>query len=88
MKEILRTSYYSLYRDDLGGLWLEVLCGELGLYEVCIKLLKDEEQSYKNDPMYLQRLAFNVAKNPKRYLDHKRREQSDPSEIDNCGAVE
>jgi len=67
MREILRKEDYSLYEDEKGDLWIEVVCGSIGLYEVRVKLLPEEVEKYKADPEFLEELASLIARNPEEY---------------------
>jgi hypothetical protein len=67
MKEIIKEETYSLYEDEKGELWIEVLCGSIGLYEVLVKLLPDEVNLYRKRSSFLDDLAFQISKDPDKY---------------------
>ena len=67
MKEIIKEETYSLYEDEKGELWIEVLCGSIGLYEVLVKLLPDEVNLYRKRSSFLDDLAFQISKDPEKY---------------------
>lgn len=67
MKEIIKEETYSLYEDEKGELWIEVLCGSIGLYEVLVKLLPDEVNLYRKRSSFLEDLAFQISKDPEKY---------------------
>lgn len=67
MKELIKKNDYSLYEDDNGELFIEVVCGSIGLYEVKIKLLQDEVIKYNSDHKYLDGLAYLISQHPDKY---------------------
>jgi hypothetical protein len=67
MREILKRKDYSLYEDEKGDLWIEVVCGSIGLYEVTVKLLPDEVEKYRADPGFLEDLSYMIARDPEKY---------------------
>jgi len=66
MKEILKEETYTLYEDEKGQKWIEVLCGSIGLYEVLVKLLPEEVEGFRKSD-----LAFQISKNPEKYKNRK-----------------
>jgi len=69
MKEIIKKSSYSLYRDRYGEFWIEVVCGTIGLYEIKVKLTEQEKSRFNSDPTFLEDLAYMISKNPDQYKD-------------------
>jgi hypothetical protein len=67
MKEIIKEETYSLYEDEKGELWIEVLCGSIGLYEVLVKLLPDEINLYRKRSSFLDDMAFQISKDPEKF---------------------
>lgn len=67
MHEILKETDYSLYKDESNNLWIEVLCGSIGLYEVMVKLLPEEVKKYNSDPLSLKDLAYSISRDPEKY---------------------
>jgi hypothetical protein len=54
---------WQLFEDDERSLVLSVLCGDIGIYEVKIKLLDNEVVRYKNDgPSALDEVARRVSR--------------------------
>ena len=71
MKEILKEETYTLYEDEKGQKWIEVLCGSIGLYEVLVKLLPEEVEGFRKSKSFLNDLAFQISKNPEKYKNRK-----------------
>ncbi len=65
MKKIFEKPWsYSLYEEG-EELYLSVLCGSVGLYEIKIKLNKGEkEEYYKNGEEFIKNLSSEIRKNP------------------------
>jgi hypothetical protein len=67
MRQILNEQDYSFYEDDKGDLWIQVVCGSIGLYEVMVKLLPEEVEQYKSDPGFLKYFSHIIARDPEKY---------------------
>lgn len=56
---------FDLLEGEDGQLFLDVVCGSVGLFEVRIRLSDEQKGRYEKEGMvYLQELAFRVAKSP------------------------
>ena len=69
MRLIIKEYDYALYEDENNELWIEVLCGSIGMYEVLVKLNPDEIIQYKKDKSFLQKLAWNISRNPEKFIN-------------------
>lgn len=69
MKELIKKDWeYTLSQDNKGDLILVVLCGSVALYEVNIKLEKDEEAEFNKDgATFLEKLVEDVRTNTSKY---------------------
>jgi hypothetical protein len=69
MRLIIKEYDYALYEDENNELWIEVLCGSIGMYEVLVKLNPDEIIQYKKDKSFLQNLAWNISRDPEKFIN-------------------
>ena len=71
MKEIYRNKefMYSVSKNEKSNdFFIEVACGGIGMYEIKIKLLPEEIETFKNNPEKLNELAKEIAKKPEYFL--------------------
>ena len=62
---------YRLLRDD-EKYYLEVLCGSVALYEICVQLSKSEINEYiKYGKIFCTKKAEEVRKNPQNFINMK-----------------
>lgn len=59
--------YDVLLDDRLGEYFLDVICGSAAMYTVRIRLTSEESESFRRNPMSLDRLAREVAFDPDRF---------------------
>lgn len=66
MKSLLDSPWnYTLNEDEAGHLFLSVVCGTVGVYEVTIKLNKGERAKYiAQGETYIQVLANDICSRP------------------------
>jgi hypothetical protein len=72
MKELIRSDelLYILEEDEQQTLFLGVLCGGVGVYEVRIRLTDEEREEYLAQGRdFLDRLSLDVAKDHERFKD-------------------
>lgn len=61
---------YQLCQDEIGNLYISVVCGGIGLYEIKFKLNEEEVEYYRKfGKKSLDDLSYNVAKNTEFYLE-------------------
>lgn len=66
-------SYWRLFEDEAGALYLGVMVGGVAMYEVRVRLLDEEIEAYRSEgERYLDDLAYRVAKDPSAYEDRTR----------------
>jgi hypothetical protein len=55
--------WYELLSDDDGALYLDVVCGGVGMYSVKIKITPDQVAQYRDEGMrFLDDVAYRVTK--------------------------
>lgn len=72
MKELLRNEklMYVLEEGDDGSLFLTVVCGGVGIYELQVQLNEQEKECYLNQGVgYLDQLAGLIGKNTADFVD-------------------
>lgn len=61
---------YRLFSRENGNLFLGVLCGGIGMYEVKVPLNEDEKESFRTrDGEFLDQLAEDIRNQPDKYKD-------------------
>ena len=61
---INQESLFTLETDDLGALYLEVMCGGIAMFPVRVKLDSEETRRYHEDGVtFLKKLAYSIAHN-------------------------
>jgi hypothetical protein len=72
MKIIREKSWnYTIYENDNGEVYLEVLCGTSALYEIKILLSKDTFEKILKDEQYIDKLVEEIRYSPHKFLSKK-----------------
>jgi hypothetical protein len=51
---------YSLYRSEEGELYIETVCGSVGLYDIWLRLTDDDVEKYQSNRRYARELVHAI----------------------------